>query len=333
MKTISGHEKDWGVSDGAIRCRHGFRHARLSAGILAITMWSLGLHGYAVEPETPLEWEAKTNGALGVARFSFWLPKGEQAPPAVLVLLTGLQGDGRGMVKEPAWQDLARKHHLALMGCYITSGRNNYYEVAKSDQGRAVFDALQAFGGMSQLADLEKRPLLLWGISAGGQYAYNFACLHPGAVMTFVVNVGGYYDDVWNDDVLKVPAIFFYGQKDAEFRIRAITSRFAIGRRLGAPWCLVAEPDVGHAAGCSVSLSVEFFDAILAASPQFQSTATTTGSDVPDTSWLGDLKTHEIFAADSEQAREKGRMTSWLPNKRVAEVWQTAVSEKSRLKN
>jgi len=285
----------------------------------------LSVPGLAVEPDSPLEWEAASNGALGVARFSFWFPKGELAPTAVLVLLPGFQGDGRGMVKESTWRNLANKHHLALMGCYITNGRNTYHEVARSDQGRAVFDSLRAFSAMSGHIGLENRPLLLWGISAGGQYTYNFACIHPKSVMAFVVNKGGYYDDARDDGVLKIPAIFFYGLKDTEDRIRAITSRFAVGRRLGAPWCLVGEPGIGHETGCSVGLSLEFFDAILTASQSQGPMAVPGGSDP---SWLGNLNTHEIFASDSEQAHKNSQMTSWLPNKKFGEIWQGAVQGK-----
>ena len=310
-----------------IRRRALSRYASRCGRLLALALVVSGLPGLAVEPEAPLEWEAKTDGVLGKSLFSFWIPQKESLPLAVVVLLPGLQGDGRGMVKDPAWQNLARKYRLALLGCYLTNGRTIYYQVAKGDQGRVLFDALRTFGGLiGQAAGLEKRPLLIWGISAGGQYAYNFACLHPEAVMAFVVNKGGYYDDVGKQGVLKIPAIFFFGETDQDFRIQAITSRFAIGRRLGAPWCLVREPNIGHAIGASGRISVEFFDAVLSAS----ASAKEAKPPVGDSFWLGDLKTQEIFPSDSSRARQERELTSWLPSRRFAEIWQETVTGKPR---
>src|SRR6185295_13221473 len=54
------------------------------------------------------------------AEFRLWVPKQSDRLQAVAVLVPGSNGDGRGQVDDPVWQEFATKHHLALVGCRFT---------------------------------------------------------------------------------------------------------------------------------------------------------------------------------------------------------------------
>ena len=51
------------------------------------------------------------------ADFKLWLPDGQGAIRAILVLVPGSNGDGRPMADDPVWQAFATKHLLALVAC------------------------------------------------------------------------------------------------------------------------------------------------------------------------------------------------------------------------
>ena len=63
---------------------------------------------------------------------------------------------------------------------------------------------------MPKLADA---PLLLWGMSAGGEFNYEFAAWKPERVVAFVVNKGNvYYTGLASDAARRVPGLLFTGR-------------------------------------------------------------------------------------------------------------------------
>ena len=160
-----------------------------------------------------------------VAAFRFWLPAGTDICRGVLILMPGSNGDGRPMVKEIFWQDFARRHQLALVGCYFKDHPHENMNIedycrASAGSGAALLEALRQFSEQSQHPEVATASLLLWGHSAGGQFNYEFTCWQPERVLAFVVNKGGYYfTPLASATAQHVPGIFFIGANDAEFRI------------------------------------------------------------------------------------------------------------------
>jgi hypothetical protein len=54
----------------------------------------------------------KKSNYLTRAEFLLWLDDKSPEPRALLVRASGWQGDGRGNIANPLWQDFARKHRL-----------------------------------------------------------------------------------------------------------------------------------------------------------------------------------------------------------------------------
>ena len=117
----------------------------------------------------------------------------------------------------------------------------------------------------SKHPELATAPFLLWGMSAGGEFNYEFVCWKPERVVAFVVNKGNiYYTALAPKAARSVPGILFTGGKDLEFRTSTITGLFAVNRRGGALWALAEEPSAAHVVGRSRDVALVLFEDALA---------------------------------------------------------------------
>ena len=195
------------------------------------------------------------------AEFRLWYPDNVKFLRGVLVLVPGSNADGRSDVGDRFWQTFASRNDLALMGCRFTDKPHeeafveNYANAAQGS-GQALLDALTAFSRRSDHPELANAPLLLWGMSAGGEFNYEFTAWKPERVAAFVVNKGGiYFSALLPAAARHVPGLLFVGEEDLNSRKRIIAGLFALNRRAGALWALVEEPDVGHVVGRSQEMA------------------------------------------------------------------------------
>jgi hypothetical protein len=165
--------------------------------------------------------------------------------------------------------------------------------------------------------------LFLWGMSAGGQFNYEFVAWKPERVAAFVVNKGGiYYTALTSDAARNVPGILFIAGKDLESRISTITGLFALNRRAGALWALAEEPNVAHVVGRSRDVALIFFEDAL-------KIRLGEGSLKPiseNSGYIGDIKAKTFHAAAGQPAPTG--TTAWLLTERVARAWQAIATEK-----
>jgi dienelactone hydrolase len=270
-----------------------------------------------------------------LANFRLWYPKDSGPIQAVAVLVPGSNGDGRDMVEEPVWQAFARQHHLALVGCHFTDKPHEldfieeYVDVARGS-GQALLDALNSFAAQAGHPELASARLLLWGMSAGGEFNYEFAAWKPDRVIAFVLNKGGiYYSALISPAARKVPGFFFIGGQDIEFRNNTIKGLFAVNRRAGAHWALAEESDVAHDVGRSLDLTMIFFDEVLSLRLGGTSQAgkdMTALKEIADGSgFVGEFATKTF---QSEGTDLPDHPNAWLPSMRVARAWQALVTGK-----
>jgi poly(3-hydroxybutyrate) depolymerase len=262
------------------------------------------------------------------AEFRLWLPADAGRVAAVVVLVPGSNGDGRPMAEDAFWQAFATRHQLALVGTRFTDRRHeqsfieDYVDVAKGS-GQALVDALASLGAASGHSELGNAPLFLWGMSAGGQFNYEFAAWKPDRVAAFVVNKGGiYYTALASREAREVPALLFTGETDLVSRVQTITGLFAVNRRGGALWALTQEPGVGHAVARSQEFGALFFEELLpirigAPGAPLSSLAGRPG-------FIGDLTTHTYEPA--EGSGTPGTPNVWLPTERIAKAWVAVVT-------
>ena len=265
------------------------------------------------------------------AEFRLWLPETPGPVRALAILVPGSNGDGRGQVDDPFWQEFAKKERVALVGVRLTDKQHDqmfiehYVDVSKGS-GQAFLDALASLAKKSNHAEIATAPVLLWGMSAGGEFNYEFAAWKPERVVAFVVNKGNvYYTALAPDAARRVPGILFTGEKDLSFRVDAIAGLFAINRRAGALWAYAQEPGVGHEVAHSREFAAVFFDEMLTAR---------LGDDgrlkpLDDKSgFFGDAKTRDVQPA-GESKPPSNYPVSWLPTARVGRAWQAVLAGKT----
>ena len=318
--------------------RHCCRAALLLAG-LGVAMTSRG-RSVSAQPtrnaSVTLEESAAPGSNYDQAEFRLWLPPNAERLRGVLVLVPGSNGDGRPMAEDSVWRAFASRHALALVGCRFTDKPHeqgfieDYIRVADGS-GAALLDALRRFATTSHHTELADAPLLLWGMSAGGEFDYEFVAWRPERVIAFVVNKGGiYYTALTSRAARSVPGLLFIGEKDLDSRKNTISGLFAVNRRGGALWALVEEPNAAHIVGRSRDMSAIFFEDVLA----MRLPASSPGDDTAGrlrpldekTGFLGDFRAKSFHPMGLASAPNP--LTAWLPTERVARAWQAVVTEK-----
>jgi hypothetical protein len=218
-----------------------------------------------------------------------------------------------------------------LLGCRFTDKPHadafveNYANAAQGS-GQALLDALSAFAQHSGHPELAQAPLLLWGMSAGGEFNYEFTGWKPERVVAFVVNKGGiYFSALLPEAARRVPGLLFVGEEDLDERTRIIGGLFALNRRAGALWALAPEPKVAHVVGRSQEMAAIFFDALLEL--RVGGNATSVGGSAAGIRKLEERSgvIAELSGKDLRPARdgpEPTHLTAWLPTERVGRAWQ-----------
>jgi hypothetical protein len=262
------------------------------------------------------------------AEFRLWLPPDAATIRAALILVPGSNGDGRPMADDKGWQEFAAKHHLALVGCRFTDKPHDqsfieHYVNVGQGSGQALLTVLETFAARSKHPELAQAPLLMWGMSAGGEFNYEFVAWKPERVLAFVVNKGGiYYTALASQAARSVPGLFFIGGKDLDSRIHTITGIFDLNRRGGALWALAEEPGVAHVVGRSIDVAKVLYEDALRVRLDGTALKAVAAAD----GFIADLKT-KTFQPSSSAAKAT-EATSWLLTERVARAWQAMVTEK-----
>jgi dienelactone hydrolase len=303
----------------------------ISRRLLLISSILLVLSAAGADAQTPtaLDETIPSGRNFDKAEFRLWHPAGISPLRAIVVLVPGSNGDGRAQVDDPVWQAFATRHGLALLGCRFTDKPHDQsfieeYVNVGAGSGQALLDALTSLSRRSQHPELATAPLLLWGMSAGGQFNYEFVAWKPERVLAFVVNKGGiYYSALLPQAARNVPGILFVGGKDLEFRTSTIAGLFAVNRRAGALWSFAEEPGAAHAVGRSRDMALLFFEDVL---PLRLGSAPGTLRLIPESSgFLGDLKAKTF---QKQSGAVPNHPTAWLPTERLARAWQALVTEK-----
>jgi poly(3-hydroxybutyrate) depolymerase len=315
----------------AVRWR--LENRRCRAGIVGVSLAALAWASLGLSAQAPGGLTFDETRPPGVnydkAAFRLWVPNDVGAVRAVVVLVPGSNGDGRPEAGDAGWQAFAVRHHLALVACQFTDRRHDqafieeYVDVSKGS-GQALLDAVTALAAKSGHAEIASAPFLLWGMSAGGQFNYEFAAWKPERVLAFVVNKGGiYYTALAPPATRGVPAIFFIGEKDLWSRKDAITGIFAVNRRAGALWALAEEPGAAHIVGRSREMTMMFFEDVLSLRLGGDRAGTLKTLAERD-GVVGDI-TAKALSAVAPGGSVTGP-TAWLPTDRVAKAWRAMVT-------
>jgi len=280
-----------------------------------------------LQAQSVLEDSVPPGANFEVAQFRFWAPTGTAPVRGVLVLVPGSNGDGRAMALDSTWQAFAARQRLAIVACRFTDKQHEQgfieeYIAVSRGSGDALLGALSRFAQRSGHPEVANAPLLMWGMSAGGQFNYEFVAWKPERVLAFAVNKGGiYYSALLSRAAREVPGMLFIGGKDLAFRNNTISGLFAVNRRGGALWALAEEPGVAHVVGKSRDVSMVFFEDLL---PLRLGSGGALSRLEEKSGYLGDLSARTF--APLGDGRVPNYPTAWLPTERVAKEWQAMVT-------
>ncbi len=183
----------------------------------------------------------------GLGRAEFRMTLACAGPPrATVVLVPGSNCDGRELADDPAWQAWAAARGLALLGVWLQDPPDSpepwieAYSRAERGSGECLERAVCELAARLGAGDLGGKPLAIVGSSAGGQFAYEFACWRPARVLAFVAHKGGvYFTHLAPPEARALPGLFFIGGLDSLHRRLSLTGVWSMGRRAGACWALV----------------------------------------------------------------------------------------------
>lgn len=243
------------------------------------------------------------------ASFRIRVPEGTGPPEGVLVLVPGTDGDSRPWAESHEWQQFADRHRLVLVGCHFRGDGVEAYDFAPGGSGAALLRAL----GQSGLPEgRSSRSLLVFGHSAGAQFAFQFARWKPERVRAYAAIKGGSYPHEEGGALPGVPALVVAGEHDEAGRRRSAARLWEVLRLQGHPACLLLERGQGHGLGDAVCLAQSFFADVLQSSP------------VSPAVWkiVGGLEDGKVRSARAQDARDPVRV--WLPGDATARAWQAA---------
>ena len=252
-----------------------------------------------------------------LAEFRFWKPESNKKYKGVLVLVPGYNYDGRNAISDTLWTKFAKNNNLIIVALhfkdYENLGKPEYRQASKGS-GKALLDAIKKYSEISSNRYFEELPLLLFGISAGGQFNYEFVCWKPEKVISFVVNKGGYYDTgIASSRTHNVPGIFFIGENDKYYRNNMIKGIYSANRNLGAKWTLIVEKNTKHEFNNSKKMSLAYFDSILSQRISRNN----------ELIYLDNNK--ELYGDPNKkiilQNKESENLLVWLPDKNIGNLW------------
>lgn len=286
---------------------------------LAVLVIMMGVSAVAAGDTHDVDMPAGAN--FDKASFRLWVPDGLARVRAVLVLVPGSNGDGRAQVEDADWRELATKRDLALVGLYMTDREHDdmfiehYIEVNKGS-GDTFLSALSQLGERAGHPEVASAPLLLWGMSAGGEFNYEMALWKPERVAGFVVNKGGiYYSALASKAAREVPGLFFIGEEDLAFRNDIIRGIYSVNRRAQALWALVEEPGVAHRVARSKEMAMMFYEEIL----ELRVTGASLARLDPERGFICDPATN--ICGPAAGAPERTYPTAWLPAEELTRLW------------
>lgn len=287
----------------------------------------LGLLGgpLCAQPQPAVTIEPKAGDNFSKASFSLRVPEKVKNPRYILVLVPGLNQDGAHLLDQRPWRDFAEETDGAMVACSFSSeptpGPHGVrYSAARHGSGAALESAIGQLDAMDSAHSLKDLPLLIYGFSAGGQFAYGFSCHHPQRMIGFAALKGGYYSPEPIDGTYGVPGLVVSGNKDLARRRKAIRALFESHRTRHAPWCWME--DAGeHEEGACVPFVVSYFRELLKL--RLRKDGTVPRDIAADDGVTIDLAEQRILGNGSAiPSREDIARTGFLPSNDVFKAWK-----------
>ncbi len=258
--------------------------------------------------------------------YSIWIPAQVKTIKGIIFHQHGCGEtafrSGRNAYRDLQWRALAKKWDFAYMSSSITSTKDCHDWVEPEEGSYLTFTrGISALAKLSNHAELEQAPWIIWGHSGGGHWAYKMVLQHPDRIIGAVLK-----SPAWTDTCslgLKVPTLCLLGVQESYDVYSsfvwnpAITAmKYRISK--GAPVCIAPDPTSGHESAKSRLLAISFIDELL----KLRLNEATIGIDTSKQCFI-DLDNFKVTNALKESSfRHQG---NWFPTKPFAEKWSEFV--------
>ncbi len=262
------------------------------------------------------------------ARYRLWIAPETTSVRGIIIRQHGCGEGARRYGLDHAndlqWQELARRHHFALLGTELrnTEMCAQWYRV-EDGSGDALLRALDQLAADTGRPELASVPWALFGHSGGGYWCTGMFFRHPERVLAAVIRSGGTAFLQWHPAVKKIPVLMAAGIDDRvdgqEYTAALTIKSFRAYRRFDAPWVVAIDPKADHGNADGRRFYIPFLDAMLS----LRLPAEGNIPRVIDTSkgWQGDPDTGEISAVGQRPRRS----WAWFPDESLALKWQEFV--------
>ncbi len=253
-------------------------------------------------------------GDSGDAVFFWRVPS--VAPVGVLLLVPGYNGSGDSMFDE-GWRRFADERALVLLApTFQTSPeqlrKNQGYYYPEQGSGSQLEEALAE---IHRRTGVNTDQIMIFGFSAGAQFAHRFALWKPQRVRALVAYSAAWWSDP-SELLQEVPALIMCGEKDP--RYGPTREFFEKAMVLDLPWIWRSYSETGHELTPAVRRMAEAFLAqqVEDLSQTFASGRLKSESEF----YWGDIQTYRFVSADEGEAIPAA-VRIRIPTKKLAEVW------------
>lgn len=230
---------------------------------------------------------------------------------AILILVPGLNGNGKYLLQSVQWREFAHKYKLGLVGLSFASSikdinENKGYYYPSTGSGSLLLAGLRKIG-----KGYDKLPILMYGFSGGAHFTSRFVEWRPQKIKAWVAYSAGWWDSP-RIQASNPPGIVACGSKD--YRLKASRDYFWLGRELNKPWLWMELNNVGHTTVDSFDNFIrKYFAAIL------------DGNIKNDIGCWVDI--YNLKIVDTEYAKMHPCATGWLPAKYLYSEWKRLCRE------
>lgn len=262
------------------------------------------------------------------ARYRLWLPPETPTVRGIIIRQHGC-GDGSrryglSHANDLQWQELARRHGLALLGTELHSAEMcaQWYHV-EGGSADALLRALDQLAAETNHPELSRVPWVLYGHSGGGYWCTGMLFRHPDRVLAAVIRSGSTAFMRWHPEVKRIPALLAAGIDDRvdglQYAMPLTIRSFRTYRDFNAPWVVAIDPKGDHGNASGRRFYIPFVDAML-------SLRLPAGGNTPrevdgTKGWQGDPDTGEI----AQIGEKPHRNWAWFPDETLARRWQEFV--------
>jgi len=260
--------------------------------------------------------DPKSGASFDEANFRLWLPEGEEALRAILIILSFSDGSSFGDIRLEEWTNYAKDQKLGLLGVSL-KGRDRYANVDLGS-GDALIRALDTITFRNNIPEIGKLPFLLCGYSAGGVFAYNFSWFKPERTIAFVSMraVGSPVSNIINN----APGLMLLAENDFASRNLSLKNLVLTSRAESYLYSYAIEPTYDHFGPLQDSweLSRSFFTTAL--EKRLKPNSNDLNAISENTGWLGNNDNLAVYAFG--EYPDAIKTASWLIDENFASSWK-----------